>query len=93
MNRLAIRLVIRGQVQGVGYRWWAHGQARSLGLDGWVRNRLDGTVELVAAGPGPAIARLAAACRLGPPAAEVEAVERHDAEDQDLPVFEERPTA
>ena len=93
MDRIAVRLIIRGRVQGVGYRWWARGQARALGLDGWVRNLKDGTVELLAAGPRDAVERLILACREGPPAAWVDAVDRVAAEDEDLGGFEERPTA
>jgi len=93
MDRVAIRLIIRGRVQGVGYRWWARGEALALGLDGWVRNRTDGAVELAAAGPGPAIEQLVQACRIGPSAAQVDTVERHDAEDAGLSGFQERPTA
>lgn len=93
MVRPAARLIIRGRVQGVGYRWWARGQARALGLDGWVRNLRDGTVELLAAGPPRAIERLIKACRQGPPGAGVTAVERFEADDEGLDGFEERPTA
>jgi acylphosphatase len=93
MTRIAVRLVIRGRVQGVGYRWWARGQARRLRLTGWVRNRADGTVELLAAGSPGAVAQLADACRHGPAAAEVASVERFDADDPGLDSFEERPTA
>ena len=69
MDRIAIRLVITGRVQGVGYRWWAKGEARRLGLDGWVGNRRDGSVELVAAGPAAAVVELIQACWRGPVAA------------------------
>jgi acylphosphatase len=92
MNRIAVRFVIHGRVQGVGYRWWARSEALRLGLDGWVRNRLDGSVELLAAGPAGEVARLLEACRLGPPAAEVTAVEPFAAEDEGLAGFEQRPT-
>jgi acylphosphatase len=92
MDRIAVRLVIRGRVQGVGYRWWARGEARRLRLDGWVRNRMDGAVELLAAGPAAAVAQLAEACWRGPTAAKVNSVERFDADDQDLDGFEQRPT-
>ncbi len=58
-------------MQGVGYRWWAQGEARRLGLAGWVRNRRDGSVELLAIGHEAAIDKLADACREGPRAAAV----------------------
>ena len=93
MRRATVRLVIRGRVQGVGYRWWARGQARRLKLGGWVRNRLDGSVELLATGPPAALDRLVQACHRGPAAAEVISVERLETEDLDLETFEERPTA
>jgi len=93
MDRVAVRLIIKGSVQGVGYRWWARGEARRLKLDGWVRNRHDGTVELVAAGPQPAVEEMVEACWSGPLASAVHVVERQPAEDQGLGPFEERPTA
>jgi acylphosphatase len=75
----ALRLRIAGRVQGVGYRAWAAGEARALGLAGFVRNRLDGTVELVARGPREALAALAAACRRGPPGARVDRIDAEPA--------------
>lgn len=69
-----LRLVIRGKVQGVGYRHFAVGVATGLGLDGWVRNRTDGTVELLAHGDPAVLDELLAACRRGPPAGWVESV-------------------
>jgi acylphosphatase len=93
MSRHAERLIVEGRVQGVGYRWWTLGEARRLGLDGWVRNRVDGTVEILAIGEADAIDALVQACRQGPPAAAVETVERHPGEDEGGTTFEERPTA
>jgi acylphosphatase len=92
MPRVAVRLVIRGRVQGVGYRWWTRGQARRLRLTGWVRNRSDGAVELLAAGSAGAVEQLVEACRRGPSAAQVTSVERFEADDPALETFEERST-
>jgi acylphosphatase len=83
---------IEGRVQGVGYRWWAVGAARRLGLCGWVRNLGDGSVELLAIGEADVIERLAELCRQGPRAAEVSAVIRAPAEDDSSEGFEERAT-
>lgn len=93
MGREAARLVIRGRVQGVGYRWWTEQAANRLGLDGWVRNRIDGSVEILAIGPAWAIDRLAGACRQGPPAAEVASVDREPAADDGSQGFRSLPTA
>jgi acylphosphatase len=75
-----VRLVITGRVQGVGYRMWAERTAAQLGIGGWVRNRSDGTVELLATGTEDAIAALIEGCRQGPRAAVVTAVAITDAE-------------
>ena len=64
-------LRIRSLVQGVGYRYAMHLEAIRLGLDGWVRNRSDGSVEALAAGSAPALDQLVAWARRGPPAARV----------------------
>ncbi|MBS0295338.1 MAG: acylphosphatase [Proteobacteria bacterium] len=93
MSRHAERLIVEGRVQGVGYRWWTLGQARRLGLYGWVRNRLDGTVEILAIGADAAIDALAEACRQGPSPARVSAVTRTPAEDDGAAGFVDRPTA
>ena len=72
----AIRhVIIRGRVQGVGYRAWTEYTARDHGLEGWVRNRRDGSVEAVFAGPSEAVDAMVAACRRGPPGARVDAVD------------------
>jgi acylphosphatase len=90
------RLQIRGRVQGVGYRGWMVEQARALGLRGWVRNRRDGSVEAVVAGPPAAVNRLVASAHRGPPLAAVSAVEvssgSDDAFDPQAP-FDQRPTS
>lgn len=75
----AIRLVVRGRVQGVGFRWFVRERAREAGLRGWVRNNADGSVELLAAGPAAALERLEAAVREGPPGALVSEVARSHA--------------
>jgi acylphosphatase len=72
-------LRIRGRVQGVGYRYWFEQQARARGLEGWVRNRRDGSVEALLGGPAEAIAELIAQCRRGPSSARVDAVQDEDA--------------
>jgi acylphosphatase len=93
MDRRAVRLTIRGRVQGVGYRAWALETARRLRLDGWARNRRDGTVEMLAIGPEEAIARLVVACRRGPPGAIVNEVGQAAAVDDGGVGFDIRPTA
>lgn len=71
--------VVRGRVQGVGFRWFVERTAASLGLTGWVRNREDRSVEVVAEGPPAVLDRFAAALHEGPPGARVEHVaERRD---------------
>jgi acylphosphatase len=71
----AIRQVtIRGRVQGVGYRYWLEQQARAHGLEGWVRNRRDGSVEALFAGPPDVVSGMIASCRRGPSSARVDAV-------------------
>ncbi len=74
----AIRLVLSGRVQGVGFRWWFSRQAGELPVRGWVRNLPDGRVEIVAAGNEDdliSIERLAAS---GPRVARVDHVEKSD---------------
>jgi acylphosphatase len=89
----ALRLVVLGCVQGVGFRWWAIDAALSLGLRGWVRNRRDGSVEIHAIGPADRLDVLAQACESGPAAARVASVERFLAEDDGTRGFEQRGSA
>jgi acylphosphatase len=67
-------VVVRGRVQGVGYRAFVEDEALRRELEGWVRNRRDGTVEAVFSGAEDVVTAIIAACRRGPPAAWVEAV-------------------
>ena len=67
MTRAILLVTIRGRVQGVGYRAWVEYQASASGLEGWVRNRRDGSVEALFAGPARAVAEMVAHCRHGPP--------------------------
>lgn len=74
MSDVIHQVVIRGRVQGVGYRAWVDYRARRLGLQGWVRNRRDGSVEAVFEGAEDVVASMIAACRQGPASARVDAV-------------------
>jgi acylphosphatase len=86
------RLTIHGRVQGVWYRGWAVEAARALGLSGWVRNRRDGSVEMLVEGAPEAVEAMIARCREGPPAARVARIEV-EASDEATPAgFEARPT-
>lgn len=72
------RWVVRGVVQGVGFRWFVSRQAARLGLRGWVSNLRDGTVEVVGEGPGAALDALREALARGPAGASVERVEQRE---------------
>ena len=70
----AVRVFVSGRVQGVAYRAWTRHRASALGLVGWVRNRSDGRVEAVFGGDAEAVEEMIAACRSGPPGAQVTAL-------------------
>ncbi|MBW8726340.1 MAG: acylphosphatase [Inquilinus limosus] len=91
-ERKALALRITGRVQGVGYRAWLAGQAEAAALDGWVRNRRDGSVEALLSGPAEAVDQVAAACRRGPRVALVDRVQMTEAEPPDHPGFAQGPT-
>lgn len=88
----AVRVRITGRVQGVFYRAWTEEQARRLGLKGFVRNRRDGSVEALFAGPADAVEEMVAHCRSGPRGARVERVEAEPAEGRVPDRFEVKPT-
>lgn len=79
MGNMRLRLIIEGRVQGVWFRESARKAAERIGVYGWVRNRPEGTVEVVAEGAEEKVRELAAWCRQGPPSARVTRV--HETED------------
>lgn len=83
-NKLAKHLAITGTVQGVGYRASFMYQARSLALSGWVRNRLDGSVEAMVSGDAQAVRAIIEWAQRGPPSAIVKNVEIDDVDDVSL---------
>ncbi len=83
----AKRLVIAGEVQGIGYRDWMVAKARELGVSGWVRNRRDGTVEALIAGEVASVEELARLCRRGPRMAQVSSISEDLAEAPAEPGF------
>jgi acylphosphatase len=83
---------VMGEVQGVWYRGWTCEEAIRRGLKGWVRNREDGSVEALFAGPAYIVMEMIHDCRIGPPAANVLYIESEIVEVPDLEGFEQRPT-
>ena len=75
----AKRFVVHGRVQGVGFRWFVEREAHMLGVAGWVRNRPDGSVEVLAMGSRDQLLGLRARLRQGPRAARVDDVEESEA--------------
>jgi acylphosphatase len=73
------RYIVSGRVQGVGFRWFVEREARTLGLAGWVRNRSDGSVEVLASGTREQLRLLYNKLREGPRASRVDHVETEDA--------------
>lgn len=86
------RLVIRGRVQGVGYRDWAKATAAALEIRGWVRNRRDLSVEILCFGPADRIDRFTELCRDGPIMALVTDIAVLAGEDDGASGFEVRST-
>jgi acylphosphatase len=74
----ARRFVVRGRVQGVGFRWFVEREAQTLGIAGWVRNNADGSVEVLAMGTRDQLAGLRSRLQQGPRAARVDNVEESE---------------
>lgn len=79
MSDVIRHIIVRGKVQGVGYRAWIEGEAVARNLAGWARNRKDATVEAVLSGPEDAVAALIAKCQHGPGMARVTAINNEPA--------------
>jgi acylphosphatase len=77
-------VAMRGRVQGVGFRAWTEVTALELGVEGWVRNCRDGSVEALLAGPEEVVLTMIELCRQGPRGARVEAVDQREAGSADL---------
>lgn len=85
-------MIISGRVQGVWFRGWAMETARHHGVDGWVRNRRDGTVEAVFAGEAADVEAMLEACRQGPPMARVTDIQTFDHDEPVDPGFYPLPS-
>lgn len=88
----AKRLIITGRVHGVGFRDWLIVHAEAAGVSGWVRNRLDGTVEALIAGDIAAVEELVRLCRRGPRMAMVTSIEEEFSDVPAEPGFRRLPT-
>ena len=90
MADIAIKVVIEGRVQRVGFRWWITEWANARNLDGWVRNRHEGTVEALFHGPEDSVRAMVESCNVGPPNARVRNVRQMQDEAPDEPGFMHR---
>ncbi len=80
-----VRLIVTGMVQGVGFRAYVRDEARHLGVTGWVRNRKDGSVEVLACGPETALEALGARVAKGPAGARVMGLAREASSEGRVP--------
>lgn len=81
---IIVHVVVHGRVQGVGFRAFVEHHAHMRGLEGWVRNRRDGTVEVVLAGDRKSVEGMVAVCRIGPLPAKVDALDQRVGSAADL---------
>jgi acylphosphatase len=92
-------IIVRGRVQGVGYRAFVEREALRRGIEGWVRNRRDGSVEAVFSGGREKVDAVVEACRRGPYSARIEQIDQRDGTEDELKlrapgdVFSMLPTA
>tara|TARA_B100000989_G_C19474634_1_gene442321 strand:+ start:552 stop:857 length:306 start_codon:yes stop_codon:yes gene_type:complete len=92
-NAMSVRVIVRGHVQGVGFRAWTAATARSYQLSGWVRNRSDGTVEAIFHGDKDDVSAMLEACEDGPLAARVQAIDTETIDSGQIePGFRQKPT-
>jgi acylphosphatase len=89
-DRVAVRVLVRGRVQGVWYRQSCAQEARARQLGGWVRNLPDGSVEVWIEGPRPGVEEVLSWCRVGPPGAHVTGLEIVDVAATGLDRFDVR---
>ena len=92
-GKVTRRILVEGRVQGVGYRYFVIREAEALGVTGWVRNRLDGGVEVLACGPTDALDVLAGRLWAGPRMAKVMGVDVTDVAPYTEPGFRVLPSA
>lgn len=88
---MVLHYIVKGRVQGVGFRWYVLREASALGLRGWVRNTSEGHVELVAAGNENQLRQLYASLKLGSRGSRVDNIEQQEhpeAEAENLQAFE-----
>jgi acylphosphatase len=86
---MVLHFLIRGRVQGVGFRWFVHREAAELNLRGWVRNTDAGEVEVLAAGPPEDLAELRALLQKGTRVSRVDAVIEHSLAESEAAALEE----
>jgi acylphosphatase len=75
---MVLHFLVKGRVQGVGFRWFVHREASELALNGWVRNTEDGDVEVVVSGDDESLAELRTSLRKGPRGSRVDQVIQHE---------------
>jgi acylphosphatase len=80
---MVLHFLIKGRVQGVGFRWFVHREASELGLRGWVRNTDTGDVEVLAAGPPEDLAELRAALKKGSRGSRVDKIIEHELDESE----------